>query len=218
MNYRELYEAWKREKEAGELQRLDKDFYADLSQYIKKQKEEFTKSKEEARYMMEKLPVMRDDYEKLNTRMNEIYAKIKEYSRREKELLEIEDKIEQNKEALTEAQKRLLQAEEHIKEKGFSDYLETELEGGHIVSPPFTAKDLIKESHLEIYNMIDDCKALVRDKKIAEAKKVYMELRDVYSNIKLTGSEKDLLYATIRELYDDIKLAEMENPGADDAI
>ena len=40
MNYKELYEAWKREKEGNELQRLDKNFYADSSQYIKNQKEE----------------------------------------------------------------------------------------------------------------------------------------------------------------------------------
>lgn len=40
MNYKELYEAWKREKEESGLQRLDRRFYADLSQYIKNQKEE----------------------------------------------------------------------------------------------------------------------------------------------------------------------------------
>jgi len=40
MDYRELYGAWKREKESKELQRLDKKFYAELSQYIKNQREE----------------------------------------------------------------------------------------------------------------------------------------------------------------------------------
>jgi DNA replication factor GINS len=40
MNYKYLYEAWKREKEGDELQRLDKRFYVDLSQYVKSQKEE----------------------------------------------------------------------------------------------------------------------------------------------------------------------------------
>ena len=40
MSYKELYNAWKREKEGNVLQQLDKNFYAELSQYIKIQKEE----------------------------------------------------------------------------------------------------------------------------------------------------------------------------------
>ena len=40
MNYKELYDAWKHEKEGNVLQRLDKKFYAELSKYIKNQKEE----------------------------------------------------------------------------------------------------------------------------------------------------------------------------------
>ncbi len=35
-----LYEAWRREKESGELQRLDKQFYSELSEYIRRHREE----------------------------------------------------------------------------------------------------------------------------------------------------------------------------------
>jgi DNA replication factor GINS len=48
MGYRELYEAWKREKEANELQSLDKKFYSDLSQYIKNQREDLEMLDEKA--------------------------------------------------------------------------------------------------------------------------------------------------------------------------
>ena len=35
MNYTTLYEAWKKEKESGELQPLDKRFYVELSGYVR---------------------------------------------------------------------------------------------------------------------------------------------------------------------------------------
>ena len=40
MDYRELYEAWKKEKENKKLQRLDKNFYTELCQYIRMKREE----------------------------------------------------------------------------------------------------------------------------------------------------------------------------------
>ena len=38
--YDELYEVWKREKETAEIQRLPRNFYAEIASYIKKMKEE----------------------------------------------------------------------------------------------------------------------------------------------------------------------------------
>ena len=38
--YNELYEAWKKEKESGEIQKLSKKFYAELASYMKKIREE----------------------------------------------------------------------------------------------------------------------------------------------------------------------------------
>ena len=40
LDYAQLYEAWKKEKESKELQRLDKQFYAELSEYIRVRREE----------------------------------------------------------------------------------------------------------------------------------------------------------------------------------
>jgi DNA replication factor GINS len=38
--YNELYEAWKKEKENAEIQKLSKDFYTKLNEYLRKAKEE----------------------------------------------------------------------------------------------------------------------------------------------------------------------------------
>ena len=38
--YKELYEAWKREKESRSFQQLPKDFYRKVAEYIKKIREE----------------------------------------------------------------------------------------------------------------------------------------------------------------------------------
>lgn len=40
MDYTTLYEAWKKEKENNELQRLDKRFYVDLSEHVRVHREE----------------------------------------------------------------------------------------------------------------------------------------------------------------------------------
>ncbi len=40
MDYTTLYEAWKKEKESRELQRLDKQFYAELSNHVRAHMEE----------------------------------------------------------------------------------------------------------------------------------------------------------------------------------
>ena len=38
--YKELYEAWKEEKQSVEIQRLPKDFYTKIAGYIRKMREE----------------------------------------------------------------------------------------------------------------------------------------------------------------------------------
>lgn len=40
MNYNDLYKAWKLEKESTQLQKLPKDFYSDLADYMRKVSEE----------------------------------------------------------------------------------------------------------------------------------------------------------------------------------
>ena len=41
MDYATLYEAWRKEKESEELQRLDKGFYAELGEHIRANRDEF---------------------------------------------------------------------------------------------------------------------------------------------------------------------------------
>ena len=179
---------------------------------LEAEKAKLKRDKEEADDLIKKLPVMRKDYEKLNEKMNEVYETLKKYSKKEVELREIENNIELNKQALAQAQQRLEETEQKIKEKGFSQYLETELKEESLVSHKLEeVQDITKASNLEIYNLIDECKTLIRDKNLNEAKKRYMRIREAYTTVNVQGTEKDLLYTAVRELYDDIKLAEMES-------
>ena len=180
---------------------------------LRKEKEKFRKEKKEAEELLKKLPALRKDYEKLSKKMHRIYEKLEEYRKAEKTLLKLEEEIRNKEEALRKAQKVLEETEKKIKEKGFAEYLETELKGESIVSPRLEEKDILKASHLDMYNMIDECKALIRQRNLVEAKKLYMKLRDAYTAAKLKEHDKELLHTAIRELYDDIKLAEMEESG-----
>jgi len=192
------------------------DFAAEKEEFQKEikrlaeEKEEFEEQKEEAHSLLKKLPQLRKDYESLNEKMKHLYDKIKGLDDKEAGLKKIEKNIEDKKKLLGEAQGRLEDTEQKIKQEGFSDYLEMEVKEEPLISPKFEEKDLLKQTHLEIYNMIDECKELVRKGSISEAKQGYMDLRRVYSDVKIQGPEKDSLYNAIRELYDDIKLAEME--------
>lgn len=176
------------------------------------EKEKFKREKEEVQDLMKKLPVMRKDYENLNEKMNEIYETLKVYSKKEEELRNIEKNIETSKQSLEEAQQRLEKTEQRIKEKGFSQYLETELKDEQLISHKLEEEqDITRASNLEIYNLIDECKTMIRDRNLSQAKKLYMRIREAYNSINIQGTEKDLLYTAVREIYDDIKLAEMES-------
>ncbi|MBU1199320.1 MAG: hypothetical protein KKF46_04265 [Nanoarchaeota archaeon] len=184
-----------------------------LKEEIRLEREQLKNDKEEAKDLIKKLPALKADHFKLNHKMKVIYDKIHEFEEKEKKLLEIEKELENKEIALKVSEKRLEQLDESIREKGFSDYLESEIKSEPLVSTTFEEKDILKASHLELYNLIDTCKVMVRDKNLIEAKKLYMELRNSYEGVNLRGAEKDMLHTVIRELYDDIKLAELEGSG-----
>lgn len=194
--------------------RKEKSEWAEEKEKMETEKKEFEDEKAEAEELKPKLAVMRKDYANLQSRMHEIYDKLKEFENKEAELHKLEQKIAEKELLLRKAQTRLEEAEASIKEKGFAGYLESEARQEPIVSPKFEEKDLIKETHMEVYELIDSCRSMIRVGNIGEAKKLYMQLREIYSNVKIRGPEKELLYTAIRELYDDIKLGEMEGPGA----
>lgn len=222
-NYEELRKALEKQKEMIEQEKIMVAGKVSKYEFKEKQlrkeksgfadeKENFSNEKKEAVELLRKLPSLREDHDKLQGRMIEIYERLKEYNHKEDGLLQIEKNIIEKEKALGQAQKRLEEMEEKIREKGFADYLEAEVKNQHLISPQFEEKDLLKDADIGLYNLIDECKSLIINRNIIEAKNIYMQLRDAYTTIKVEGAEKDLLYTTIRELYDDIKLAEMEHP------
>lgn len=178
---------------------------------LEKDRDNFKKETGEAKELIKKLPTMRTEYDSLQSKMKSIYDKLKEYEHKESDLLKLERSIDEKQKLLAKEQSLLEETEEQIHEKGFSGYLENEVSKEPIVSKVFESKDIMREPHLEVYSMIDQCKVMIREKNIPDAKRIYMQIRDVYSSIKTAGPDKDLIYTAVRELYDDIKLAEMDS-------
>ena len=177
---------------------------------IDREKQELEKNKNNAEALIKKLPELRKEHDDIAKKMREMYERIQAYESRQKELHELDSEIRKNEQALIEAQQRLIATEARIKEKGFADYLAIEINQDTLVSTKFEEPDILRASNLEFYNLIDNCKSLVREKNIKAAKNSYMELRNAYNTLPVQGMEKDMIYTAIRELYDDIKLAEME--------
>ncbi len=96
--YKELYESWQKEKECAEIQKLPRDFYAKLADYVKKLKEE--------RRMLDqkttKAKLMKQEFENVNNMVQELLQ-----SRYEKALKNTLVGETVSKEALTEEEEKL---------------------------------------------------------------------------------------------------------------
>jgi hypothetical protein len=178
----------------------DKELVAKEHASLKKERKQFEADKEEADDLIRSLPMLRKDHEKLSHKMMA-------YGEQVKLNMKLEENLKRREEELSEAQKRLEETETRIKEQGFSDYLQTELKGQSMISTKLEEGDVLHDKHLALYNLIDECKSLVFQKKIDEAKAAYMRIREEYKKGRFREEEKDSLYTTIRELYDDINLA-----------
>ncbi|MBN2459761.1 hypothetical protein JXB28_05745 [Candidatus Woesearchaeota archaeon] len=177
---------------------------------IEREKKELEMNKQEAEEIIRRLPGLKKEHDELNKKMQKMQDRIQAYENKQRELDDIDAEIRKNQEALIEAQQRLIATEERIKEQGFADYLETEIKKDALVSPKFEEPDIARASNLEFYNLIDNCKSMIREKNLKQAKSSYMQLREAYNTLPVEGLERDMIFTAIRELYDDIKLAEME--------
>jgi hypothetical protein len=156
--------------------------------------------KEEAEELLKKLPLIKKDYEKLQEKMKEFGEQVKLNT-------QLEENLKRREEALLEAQQKLDETSAQLKEGGMSGYLESELKNQEMVSSVSNDENMIKDKHIELYSLIEECRSLVWKNQIAEAKAFYMKLRDEYKKSDVRGDDREMLYNAIRELYDDINLA-----------
>ena len=96
--YDQLYEAWKKEKESVELQKLPRNFYAKLADYVKKIREESRMLDEKTT----KAKLMNREFENVKNMVKELVQ-----LRRDKILTKVADRKIVPREVLTEEEEKL---------------------------------------------------------------------------------------------------------------
>jgi hypothetical protein len=157
--------------------------------------------KEESKKIKADLAKIKQEYKDWQSRVKEINDKIDINKR-------IEENLADREKALQEAQEKLGSMEHLIREHGFSDFLETELKQKEIEYPEYNGKeDDLKEPHGEVFVLADQCRNLIWQNKLDEAKGIYMQAREMYHGMLANGDQNEQVYMLIRELYDDLNLA-----------
>jgi len=124
----------------------------------------------------------------------------------EKELTE--DK--ELKDAITKAEISLKQEKENLDNMMFSKYINTKLKS---IKPDYLEKREDWKTALKsnpLYADISQCKKLLVQRNISEAKTLYNTIRKAFEQVQATKSEKEAMYYAIRELYNDIQLKIVE--------
>jgi hypothetical protein len=195
-----------REKQLNKMQEDIDQSKKDLENQrslITSERNQLDKDREESQKIEQSLPAMKAEYDKLMAKLDSLKDQIRINS-------QMEENLKRRETALAQAQTRLEEMEERIKDQGFSEYLESELKGHKLVAPKIPNENVLKEKNPDIYNLLEDCKTLVSKNKIGEAKEVYMRLRNIYQHMPQEDPLKELVYTLIRELYDDINLASIK--------
>jgi hypothetical protein len=116
------------------------------------------------------------------------------------------------KQSITDSEKKLYEEKENLDKLIFSKYIDAKLKNitpGPMPHP--TKQDLnIEFENSEIYRLIKECKKLVSDKRIPDAKRMYNTIKILFENGSYDAIQRDMLFNTIKALYNDIQIASVE--------
>ncbi len=114
------------------------------------------------------------------------------------------------KQAITAAEQKLIEEKENLDKAIFNKYLENKLKS---IKPEYLEKRSDWKAELQshpLYAQISQCKQLLSQRNINEAKSLYNVVRKSYEQVQTSPKEKEALYYVIRELYNEIQLKIVE--------
>ncbi|MBN2368446.1 hypothetical protein JXC34_05500 [Candidatus Woesearchaeota archaeon] len=152
----------------------------------------------------------------LEERRKHLEQKEKEIEIRERKLHKKQRNVDKKSVAVEYAEDILEEQKTKLIDDEFEQYLHDQL--GMLKTSGISMKDISLTKNLRlpestphretVYQLIDTCKELVRNRKVAEAKVFYNQVREKYYNTSFhTQKEKEAVHNMIRSLYDEINLA-----------
>ncbi|HYD03081.1 MAG TPA: hypothetical protein VEC16_02175, partial [Alphaproteobacteria bacterium] len=138
--------------------------------------------------------------------------KLKAYIDKNKQKVETElTEDKELKNAILNAEKALIEEKKNLDNLIFSKYIENKLKN---IKPETLSSSEDWRTELNsnpLYKQINQCKALLSQRKVNDAKSLYNQIRQAYENAQVSRKEKEALYVAIRELYNDIQLKIVES-------
>jgi hypothetical protein len=116
------------------------------------------------------------------------------------------------KDAIENAEARVSIEKRNLDSMIFSKYIEWKLNSApNSLLSTSLFKDEIDsmDTNNKLYPMISECKKLISQKKMLDAKKMYNKIKDLFESSDLSKVDKSMIYNSLRALYNEIKLAEL---------
>ncbi len=172
-----------------------------LKKMHKENQDEELRHKQELKSLTDKIASAKKTLSEMQRKGNQILNQLKT---KEDDLKRREDKIaymlEENKSILTKLEESTKEARPSIPSK---DYTSDKKSQRYPTSDPV----------ISLKDKMSDCKHLTETGKLEDAKILYNEIREEFSNISgITEAEKDKLKHDIKEIYDEISLKIMNPP------
>ena len=114
------------------------------------------------------------------------------------------------KHALAQAEIAIVQEKDNLDNMVFDKYINNKLKN---IKPEYLEKKQDWKAALKsnpIYDEVSQCKSLLSEHKLPEAKAMYNDIRKEYEHLEVSINEKEAIYNTIRELYNEIQLKLVE--------
>ena len=116
------------------------------------------------------------------------------------------------REAVKVAEEKLKKEREDLDKAVFSKYIEWKLGEAKLeeVQRASVLKTEQTNTSNKVYDVIDECKDLLRKKDIRKAKELYNQAKTLYETTQFNSVEKVLVYNKLRALYSDIQLTSLD--------
>ena len=204
---KERFDLDNRQKEIEAKEQKIESQQAEISRVkeeVKAERQQMLKEKQEHKEVKANLPKLKKEHQQLQANINALEDKMRINK-------QLEENLEKREKALADAQSKLAGMERNIREEGFENYLDTELQANQIKYPYENDGEKKQNGKSDVYALVDECRGLLWEKRLDEAKQIYLRARELYHQMLAHGTNNQQVYTMIRELYDDLNLALLKN-------
>jgi len=164
--------------------------------------------------LFEKTKATKEQQAVFNKKEQELKAWESRLQQRESKLQQELQEDTQLQKTLSDARQKLSEEKDTMEKEGFKQYLTSELQQDFIQHPTELTNisgqlDVVETKYGDLFMQIKNCRRMLNQGRVADAQRLYNELKQDFSKRKLPPTEKEKIFNDIKLLYDDIHLSAM---------